>query len=101
VALIFIRHARDRMDRDGIAAAWVEAIILKPEHSMPHSDDSALTLAWRRIPELYGRGHSVGCYLNNDKVSRSRERRGQPPFAVNDFLIFGFRESRRISARTR
>jgi hypothetical protein len=33
VALIFTRHARDHMCRDGIAEAWVEAIIAQPEHS--------------------------------------------------------------------
>lgn len=55
MALIFTRHARDRMDRDGIAAPWVEAIIMKPEHSMPDPNDPALTLAWRRLPELGGR----------------------------------------------
>ena len=48
------------MGRDGIAAAWVEAVITQPEqqslrnpnNSMPDPADPALTLAWRRISEF-------------------------------------------------
>jgi hypothetical protein len=55
VALILTRHARDRMLRDGITYLWVEAVVTRPEHSMPDPVDPRLTLAWRRIPELGGR----------------------------------------------
>jgi hypothetical protein len=37
---------------------------MKPEHSMPDPDDPALTLAWRRIPELGGRFVRVVYYAS-------------------------------------
>jgi hypothetical protein len=55
VALILTKHARDRMLRDGIKEAWIEAIIRQPEYTMPDLTNPNLTLVWRRIPELGGR----------------------------------------------
>ncbi len=52
------------MRRDGIIEAWIERIIAQPEHTMPDPDDPALTLAWRRIPELGGRFVRVVYYSN-------------------------------------
>jgi hypothetical protein len=43
------------MRRDGITEAWIERIITQPEHTTTDPDNPALTLAWRRIPELGGR----------------------------------------------
>jgi hypothetical protein len=64
VALILTRHARDRMRRDGITEAFIERIITQPEHATPDPDDPALSLAWRRIPELGGRFVRVVYYSN-------------------------------------
>jgi hypothetical protein len=63
VALILTRHARDRMRRDGVTEAQIEAIIQQPDHSMPDRTDPDLTVAWRRIPGLGNRIVRVVYYV--------------------------------------
>jgi hypothetical protein len=85
MALILTRHARDRMARDGIKEPWIEAIIQQPEYSMPDPDNPAVTLAWRRIPELGGRAVRVVFYVAGSDfvvvttfLDRGARRRWQP-----------------------
>jgi hypothetical protein len=62
LALILTAHARERMVRDGITDAQIDAIIRRPERRAQDPVDPGLTQAWRRIPELGGRAVRVVYY---------------------------------------
>jgi hypothetical protein len=51
--------ARRRMTLRAIDIVWVEATIRQPVRTAPDPSDTALTRAWRRIPERGGRALRV------------------------------------------
>jgi hypothetical protein len=63
MALILTTHARDRMARDGITEAQIDAIIRQPAHCAQDPANPDLMQAWRRIPELGGRAVRVVYYM--------------------------------------